>query len=198
MGKAPKSRAFAMAGPLLMAGAVLSACIIPQPDDPGPAQPTFQNRPPRIIAGLIAPAQQNGFSVGVIGCPAPDFHVYVSDDDTGDTIYSAWKATSLSGSTMSTSGWLSGTTAMPTGAVKRPTQIDPPLADPGGFFSTAPFMSTGLVRIDVTVSDGSFLLTSPLSENPVNIITLPDGGFLAEPAGTDSYTWIVTVVSCPP
>jgi hypothetical protein len=98
---------------------------------------------------------------------------------------------------MSTSGWLSGTTATPTGAVKRPTQIDPPLPS---FFMSDPFRLKGLVRIDVTVSDGSFLLTDPssLSENPVQTHTLADGGMLPEPAGTDSYTWIVTVVDCPP
>jgi hypothetical protein len=160
--------------------------------------PQFQNRPPRIIPGLIQPSQQNGFSVGEIGCAPPDFHIFVSDDDVMDTIYSAWKATSLTTPMTTTSGWLSGTTAMETGAVKRPTQIEPPMQP--GFFTSQPFMAMGLVRIDVTVSDGSFLLTDPstLSENPVNTIPTPDGGFFLEPAGTDSYTWIVNVVNCPP
>jgi hypothetical protein len=201
MGKARKSQTLALAGPLLMAAVAMCSCIIPQPDDPGPAAPIFQDRPPRIIPNQIVPpiSQQNTSSVGVSGCanPAPpDFHVYVEDDDLKDTIYSAWKATSLNGSSMASSGWLSGTTAMQMDSTRRSTQIDPPLT----FFTSQPFMTTGLVRVDVTVSDGSFLLTDPLnlSENPVNTYSLPDGGFFQEPAGTDSFTWIVNVVNCPP
>jgi hypothetical protein len=50
----------------------------------------------------------------------------------------------------------------------------------------------------VLVSDGSFLLSDPLSENPVRTCPLDDGGDVMLPAQTDSFTWTVNVVECPP
>jgi hypothetical protein len=168
--------------------------------------PACVDHAPRIIPLLVVPSQQNGNSVGVGGCPlsgpgtlvAPDFHIYVEDDDVADSVFSAWKATSLSDSApMRTSGWLAGTTAPPSSTSKRSTQIGPP-SDANAFFASLPFSSAGtIVRIDVLISDGSFLLSEPLSENFVRTCPV-DGGDVELPAQTDSFTWTVNVVECPP
>jgi hypothetical protein len=190
----------------------MSACLLPQNDEPLPTLPPVRNHPPQIILSQVKPPNPNGVTVSTLGnCDQKTgFQVFVADadllPDAGaiDPLFSAWRGSTLDG--LSTTGWVLGRPAtVPPDAMKEIRSI--PFTDPlpKDFWQKDPLSSAGLRRIDVVVTDSIITLgsgdTSMPSIEPKNMYPW-DGGIFTELAGTDSFTWIVNDIvdenACPP
>jgi hypothetical protein len=189
-----------MAGLLLWWGMAFlcGGCLVPQDDQVLPTLPPRLNSPPRIIRGLVRPAQREAKVYTGAGCRT-EFAVVVEDTDLGDTLRSRWfidpnnEYTSTPGTFAQDGPRVPGGTE-PTRTMKEAPQLQTAL--------------TGLTdsqahRLEVWVTDGEF---SEYNDPPPGgltvvgqMVTMPDGGQVENPAFFDSYEWLVTVeANCPP
>jgi hypothetical protein len=195
MTKRLKSHRVAVAGALLYTLVSMSACVLPQNDDPLPALPTlFKNHRPQILLSQIFPDPLGAkvFTPAASGCQQTDFLVAVADEDTGDKIRAAWRSSTFDGSERS--GWqVAPLQNVGSSTVERPDKLVPP----PHFFEQSPLRNAGDYRIDVVVSDSTF--TTMLDTNGHEQLiedsflhNITDGGIATEPAGVDSFTWTVS------
>src|SRR4051794_21714494 len=90
MGKGVKSHSLVVALGLLWGAVSVTACLLPQEDDPLPAIPPQKNRPPRIIRNQVSP--QRHLSVYTPkGCTDPEVEVFVDAPDGEDLIRAGWR-----------------------------------------------------------------------------------------------------------
>jgi hypothetical protein len=211
MAKQLKYQQVVVAASLLLGVVCMSACLLPQNDEPLPDLPPVRNHAPQIILTQVKPQNQNGVTVDPLGnCDRQTgFQVYVADADllldggAADTLSSAWRGSTLDG--LRTTGWVLGRpqTLSPTGMEElRSVPFTDPL--PNNFWSKDPLSTPGQRRIDVVVADATFTLAQGDTAMPgielKHQYPLLDGGTFEEPAGTDSFTWVVNDVGmgqCP-
>jgi hypothetical protein len=188
-----------LAGALLWAFLAMSACVLPQDDNPIPQLPTvFRNHRPQILTDQSSP-DQFGKVYTTLSCQPSQvgFSIVVEDLDVGDQIRAAWRGSTIDG-VQRTPWQLAPLQNLGSTQARRPEPLVPPM----GFFGLPPLNSNGDRRIDVVVTDTHF---TPVTISGLEVLTeddilhpIDDGGIFHEAAGVDSYTWTVTVQStCP-
>lgn len=180
----------AMAGLLLsaLAAAPLQGCLIPQDDQVIPELPPKRNSLLSIVD--FGPEQKKRLDFYPTGaCASPiNFFVTVSDLDRGDIVRSMWFVDQAA----------IGIEPRPLPLTSGRALVQPPtsIAFTGQMTSLSPDVHT----LTVYVTDSTFDVT----DNGVTAFREPivvgdggdDAGVLIDPAGIDTFTWILDVKPC--
>jgi hypothetical protein len=189
-----------------VAAALLSACLVPQNDDPLPEIPPAKNNRPRILLDTVQPGEAMDVTLYIatvspsnVPCPKVTFSVKVEDLDLADPISSKWRAMRIAPSLQTPQEpWTDGTAVPFMGST---TALRPNPITPGSSFLKDWIRTEGTYRIEVVVSDGTLIDpgNGVLVEQPLpRIVMLPDGGVFQELAARDSYVWTVNAeMNCP-
>ncbi|MBL8954161.1 MAG: hypothetical protein JNK82_25515 [Myxococcaceae bacterium] len=168
----------------------MSACVLPQNDDPLPVIPPQANRPPRIDPGTAVPALYQEVNVHP-NCTLPTFTIAVRDPDVGpdERLRFRWLAYTENG-VLGPVQINDLNSVLNTGAVF-------PVTAPVSLFMLTVLASTGKGRrLELIVADGELFTDSTGKIQTVAKTAVgEDGGQMANPTFYDTYSWTIDTVN---